>query len=120
MTEVKTYWRDKVSQLLGWATGLFFIFIGWSIDKHDKFELGPWAQKSPVPGETRDAALRAIFLIAGSFFYAVMLPLIIKHIYRRFLRDGTDETVMPEWVAFACALLLAGLTLSVALLISLL
>lgn len=120
MTDVKIYWRDKVSQLLGWATGLFFIFLGWSIDKHDKFELGPWSQKSLIPGETRDAALRAIFLIAGSCLYAVILPLVIKNIYRRFLREGTDETVMPEGVAFACALSLAGLTLLIALLISLL
>jgi hypothetical protein len=118
MTDAKVYWRDKVTQLLGWATGLVFIFIGWSIDQHDKFELGPWSQGNPSLGETRDAAVRAVFLIVFSTAYAIVLPVLIRRIYHRFLREGTDETVISERLALGYAVFLSALTLLVALLTS--
>jgi hypothetical protein len=100
MNESRKYWRDKVTQLLGWSTGLVTFVAGWALDKPEKFELGIlWSEWKKV-GDV----VRAVALIVFSVCVAVALPTFIRIIYRRFLAAEIDETVLPYKFARAYAL----------------
>jgi hypothetical protein len=120
MKETQVYWRDKVTQLLGWSTGLLFVFIGWSVEHHSEFEWGPLSQGHDDPSDTRDAVIRAVGLIVFAALYSVVFPLLVRAIYRRFLHRDTDETVLPYSLAITFAVVLSFFILLVALLTALL
>jgi hypothetical protein len=120
MNDVQVYWRDKVTQLLGWSTGLLFVFIGWSVEHHSEFEWGPWSQGHADPSDTRDAIIRAIGLIIFAALYSVIFPLCVRAIYKRFLRRDIDDTVLRYSLAMTFAVGLSVLIDIVALLTAIL
>lgn len=110
MNESRKYWRDKVTQLLGWSTGLVAVFAGWALDSPEKFELGIlWSTFVDV-GDF----IRAVALILFSVCVAVALPTFIRIIYRRFLVAEIDETVLPYKFARAYALVVSMLIMLIA------
>jgi hypothetical protein len=110
MNESRRYWRDKVTQLLGWSTGLVTLVAGWALDKPEKFELGIlWSSRNDA-GDI----IRAVALIIFSVCVAVALPMFIRVIYRRFLVAEIDETVLPYKFARAYALAVSMLILLIA------
>ena len=115
MKEEKIYWRDKVTGILQWGVALFLLLVGWSLDKHDKFEL----RNVSLP-EDKQKIFLAICLIAFGVVYSVILVFLIRSIYSRFLNEKSelDETVLPRRFAMACAYGLAALTLYMCLAIA--
>ena len=106
------YWRDRVTNLLQWGAALFVLFSGYAIDHYERFKV-----RAPWPSG-RNEIVAAGGLLAASFVYAIVLPLGIMTIYRKFLfRAKTDKTVLPYQFAIKCALLLVLFTVILSLLI---
>jgi hypothetical protein len=109
MNDVQKYWRDKVSSLLQWGAGIFILLVGWGVQQHERF-----AYRG-----TPNQKLAAFTLLAASIVYAPLLPLAIRHIYRKFLGTSeVDDTVLPFSFALLCAVVLSSLTVMVAILLS--
>ncbi|HEX7314354.1 MAG TPA: hypothetical protein VF297_10550 [Pyrinomonadaceae bacterium] len=120
MNEEQKYWRDKSTQILQWGLGIYLLLFGWSMDKHDEFELFPkvvnslWSEEMP-----RGQFLRAAGLMLFGIIYAVALPLAIHLIYKHYLQntdtDKLDKTVLPYRLSIAGTIVLSSLTLLVAI-----
>jgi len=108
MNEIQKYWRDRVNNLLQWGAAIFILLVGWGVTRHETFAFGG----------NRNQRLASYSLLAASIVYTPLLPLAIRYIYRRFLNDGIDETVLSYRFAMTCAIILSALTLIVAVLIS--
>ena len=109
MNEAQKYWRDKVTNVLQWGAAVFILFAGWAVDHHERF--GLWSKQ-------RDEILAAIGLLSVTTFYAPLLPLAVRYIYKKFLTPIPDETVLPQGFALTCAFVLSVLTWVVAFLMS--
>lgn len=111
MNEVRKYWRDKVVILVQWGAALAVLLAGWAIQSQEKFKLigASWP-------EQKDEILAAIGLLSVSILYAPLLPFAIWYIYKNYLAEETDETVLPYRLAMMCAILLSLLELVIALL----
>jgi len=114
MTEQQKYWRDKVSQVLGWGTAALLVVAGWSLEHTDQFEIGPWADQIK-PG----TALNAIGLIAFALIFSIGWVRSLKWIYDNHLVNCTDSTILPRSAVDRYAKLVGSLLVVVALLLSL-
>lgn len=114
MDEIKKYWRDKVMQLLGWGTAAFVAVAVWSIDKSDKFELGPLADDTSDLGNIIRAIALLLFAIAfgPTWFHAV------RWIYARHLSQKIDDTVLPWKPVRNYTIIISGMLLMVAILVA--
>ncbi|OLE51388.1 MAG: hypothetical protein AUG51_23095 [Acidobacteria bacterium 13_1_20CM_3_53_8] len=117
MDEVQKYWRDKVMGLFQWSLTLYLLLAGWSITYHDKFELCADSTKSIA--DNRDNFIRAVSFISMSLMYGIALPLLVRHIYQKFLpKEKIDATVLPYRVALTTSMVLAFLIFLLAFLTS--
>jgi hypothetical protein len=105
MNDVKKYWRDKVMQLLGAGTGVLIAVAGWSLTETEKFEIGPWAENKNF-----GTVLRAIALLLFSGAFGLAWLWATHRIYRRYLSDDVDETVLP-WPSVRSYIILVGTAL---------
>lgn len=85
MGPYKIYWRDVMMQLTGWGTTIWLIVIGWLLLNSDKFS---FFAKARTP----------------AYVIVIMVPLcgiawssLLLTIYRRWLNNDIDETVLPQW-----------------------
>lgn len=85
IAELKKYWRDVLMQLIGWGTTIWLIVIGWLLLNPDKFSFF---------AETRAPACVMAVMVP---FCGIIWSTLLVTIYRRWLIEGVDETVVPQW-----------------------
>ena len=114
MPAVQHYWRDAVTTLLKWNGALFLLIVAWSINHRDLFvKLFDGKDDDPVQEQA------SYGLLAVGVVVALLFPLAIMYIYKRYLKTQTDETVLPAIIPlfFSCALCVCTLTVIYLLLI---
>ena len=111
MDDVKRYWRDMVASILKWSVGIYLLVAGWSIDKHDQFELACFDIHNFDKGNGK--GLRAAGLLLMTVIYIGGLHLIVWRIYARYLGGTVDGTVLSQRAALIFCFIVSLLTLSV-------
>jgi amino acid permease len=114
MDEVQKYWRDKVMGLFQWGITIYLLILGWSLTYHDKFEFCRDPMKTFA--ENRDNRVRAWSLFVGSIVFGVALPLVIHLIYKNYLSERTDDTVLPKWILLTASIVVSFLLITVSFL----
>ena len=97
-----------VVHLLEIGGALFTVFAGWGLSSSDKFDIG---------GD-REEKLAAYGLLVCTVIYAAIFPMAINSIYRKFLKEKNDKTVLSHQFAFTCAICLSLATCCVAVLLA--